>query len=107
MEKIEKFSKREIAKIKVEKLKRFYSHLGVYLTINTIITLFKVSNNFGNWDVLQADLLSFSTLSSWIVWGFILGIHAFSVFVFPKLLGYEWEARKIEQLMEEDLKSKE
>lgn len=106
MEKFKKFSNIEIAKLKVDKLKRFYSHLGVYLVVNTIITGFKVSNGLDNWETFREDLLSFSTLSSWLVWGMLLAIHAFSVFVFPKILGYEWESKKIEELMEEDLKSK-
>ena len=98
-------SKYTRAKLKMERLKGFYSHLTMYLIINVIITGVKVSNNVGDWDAFVADVFSFSTLSSWIVWGIILLIHACAVFVFPKVLGYDWEARKIEELMEEDLHS--
>lgn len=97
-------SKYNRARNRVEKLKSFYTHLSIYIIINTVITLFKVS--FDNWDRFTADLLTFDTLSSWTVWGFILLIHAFSVFALPKLLGYDWEERKIERFMQEELNKK-
>jgi len=98
----ESISKFQRAKNKVEKLRKFYSHLTVYLVINFIITGFKVYNNLGSWDAFTADLFSFSTLSSWIIWGLILLVHAFTVFILPSLLGYDWEERKIQQIMEEE-----
>ncbi|RNC86918.1 MAG: hypothetical protein ED556_05705 [Winogradskyella sp.] len=97
-------SKYNRAKNRVEKLKSFYTHLAIYIIINTIITLFKVS--FDNWDRFSADFLTFDTLSSWVVWGFILLIHAFTVFVLPSILGYDWEERKIQKFMDEELNSK-
>ncbi|GGI58005.1 2TM domain-containing protein [Winogradskyella haliclonae] len=106
MERQDSISKLQRAKSRVEKLKKFYTHLGIYFIINSVITGFKVSNNLDSWDAFQADLLSFSTLSSWIIWGIILVIHAFTVFVLPSLLGYDWEERKIQKYMEEELKSK-
>lgn len=94
------------AKTKVEKLKKFYTHLAIFLVINSLITGINVSNSLGSWDAFTKDLLSFSTLSTWLVWGLILGVHAFSVFIFPSILGYDWEERKIEQLMDDELNSK-
>ena len=97
-------SKYNRAKNRVEKLKSFYTHFAIYIIINTIITLFKVS--FDDWGRFSADLLTFDTLSSWIVWGFILLIHAFSVFVLPSILGYDWEERKIQKYMDEEWSKK-
>ena len=107
MERQESFSKLHRAKNRVEKLKKFYNHLGVFIVINLIITGFKVSNSLGSWDAFTKEFMSIDVLSSWVVWGVILAIHAFSVFVFPLILGYDWEERKIEKLMEQELKSKE
>lgn len=44
-------SKYTRAKLKMERLKGFYSHLTMYFIINVIITGVKVSNNIGDWDV--------------------------------------------------------
>lgn len=102
----ESISKLQRAQNRLEKLKRFYNHLFVFLVINCLIIGFKVSNNLHSWDAFASDLFSFSTLSTPLIWGVVLAIHAFSVFVFPKLIGYDWEARKIEQFMNEEMQSK-
>lgn len=98
--------KRERAKNKVEKLKRFYSHLTVYLIVNVFIMGIHLRNNLDSWDSFTTELSNFGTWSTWLVWGVILAIHAFSVFVFPAVLGYDWEERKIKELMDEELKYK-
>ena len=107
MERQESFSKLHRAKNRVEKLKKFYNHLGIFVVVNLVITGFKLSDSLSSWDEFTNELLSIDVLSVWVVWGAILAIHAFSVFIFPVILGYDWEERKIEKLMEEELKSKE
>lgn len=106
MENQEPIIKYNRAKSKVEKLKSFYTHLSIYLVVNTGITLLKVWGSFGSWDEFTDEFLTFDILSSWVVWGLLLSIHAFAVFILPNLLGYDWEERKIEKFMEEELKSK-
>ena len=86
------------AKNRVEKLKKFYNHLTVYIIINLVITGFKVSNNLDSWDNFTNELLGFDVLSSWTVWGLVLLIHFISV---TFLQG--WEERKIEALMKKEL----
>ncbi|MBT8243776.1 MAG: 2TM domain-containing protein [Winogradskyella sp.] len=107
MKRQESFSKFDRAKRKVEKLKGFYTHLGIFLVINILITGFKVSNKLDSWDAFITKMRSLDVLSSWTVWGIILLIHALTVFVFPNIMGYDWEERKIKQLMEEELNSKD
>ncbi|WP_299107136.1 2TM domain-containing protein [uncultured Winogradskyella sp.] len=91
------------AKNKVEKLKRFYTHLVVYIVINTVITAVKVMNNLNNGETFEEALYDFSTLATWVVWGIALAIHAFSVFGLPLFLGDDWEERKIEKYMNKEL----
>ncbi len=89
------------AKHRVEKVKGFYNHLAIYLIINLVITLFKVSNDLDQWDNFIDELLSVNVLSVWVIWGLILVLHFISV-VFVS----GWEARKIEELMAEELSKK-
>jgi len=91
------------AKNKVEKLKRFYTHLGVYFVINTIITVVKVMNNLNNGETFDQAFYDFSTLATWLVWGIAIALHAFSVFGLPLILGEDWEERKIEKYMNDEL----
>ncbi|SDR97581.1 2TM domain-containing protein [Winogradskyella sediminis] len=91
------------AKNKVEKLKRFYTHLAVYVVINTVITAVKVMSGMNNGETFKDAFFDFSTLMSWMVWGMVLLIHAFAVFGLPRIIGDDWEERKIQQFMDEEL----
>ena len=91
------------AKNKVEKLKRFYTHLAVYFVINTVITAVKIMNNMNNGETFEEAFIDFSTLATWLVWGIAIAIHAFSVFGLPLFLGDDWEERMIEKHMKDDL----
>ncbi|NRD19683.1 2TM domain-containing protein [Winogradskyella eckloniae] len=93
------------AKNKVEKLKRFYNHLIVYLLINTVITAVKVMNNMNNGETFNEAFFDLSTLMTWMVWGIVLAIHAFSVFGLPLIVGDDWEERKIEKYMKDELQN--
>ncbi|WP_178983926.1 2TM domain-containing protein [Winogradskyella helgolandensis] len=90
------------AKNKVEKLKRFYTHLGVYFMINTIITIVKVMSHMNIGGTFEEAFFSFSTMASWLIWGLVIAIHAFSVFGLPLIVGDDWEERKIQQFMNEE-----
>ena len=89
------------AKNKVERTKRFYNHVFVYFIINIIITLVKIWNDLGNWSAVQNELVSINVWSVWVVWGAFLVIHFF-VYKF----GAEWEERKIEAYMKQELNKK-
>ncbi|WP_296386435.1 2TM domain-containing protein [Winogradskyella sp.] len=91
------------ARNKVEKLKRFYTHLTVYFVINTVISAVKIMNNTNNGETFKEALFDFSTLASWLLWGVAIVIHAFSVFGLPLILGDDWEERKIEKYMNDEL----
>ena len=86
------------AKNRVEKVKRFYYHVVIYIIVNLVITGFKVSNNLNSWDEFINDIMSFDVLSTWTIWGLVLVIHALSL-----VFGQGWEERKIEALMNEEL----
>ncbi|WP_296312656.1 2TM domain-containing protein [Winogradskyella sp. UBA3174] len=86
------------AKNRVEKLKKFYNHLAIYIIVNIIITGFKVSNNLDSWANFINELLSIDVLSVWTIWGLVLLIHFISL-----VFGQGWEERKIEELMNKEL----
>ncbi|EDP71856.1 hypothetical protein FBALC1_12182 [Flavobacteriales bacterium ALC-1] len=91
------------AKNKVEKLKQFYTHLVVYIVINTVITTVKIMNNLNSGETFEEAFFDFATMATWMLWGIAIAIHAFSVFGLPLILGDDWEERKIERLMDEEL----
>ena len=78
------------ARCQVRRLRGFYAHLSVYLAV-------------------KAGLLVINLLSSpgrlWVVWplagwGIAVVIHGASVLLGGRLLGADWEARKIREIMQ-------
>ncbi|MDH4211142.1 MAG: 2TM domain-containing protein [candidate division WOR-3 bacterium] len=84
----------ERAKKRVEELKSFYSHLFVYLAVNAGLFLLNILTS-------PSHLWFYWPL---IGWGIGLAIHGLSVFGTQKMLGKDWEERKIQELMEKEKK---
>ena len=85
-------SKYHRAKKRVEALRGFYIHLGVYVLVNTLLFLINITAS-------PDGLWFFWPL---LGWGIALVLHAFSVFGSGRLLGADWEEKKIRQIMEKE-----
>ncbi|WP_459212668.1 2TM domain-containing protein [Aquimarina rhabdastrellae] len=86
------------AKKRVDDEKGFYTHLVVYIVINTVLL-------FVNSDFLDDGLKNWSSWHLFITpffWGIGLLIHALRVFSKISLFGKDWEERKIKELMDKD-----
>ena len=83
------------AKKRVDSIKGFYSHLTVYLIVNTFIVATIVSTT-------NIDLFSFSAFSTPFFWGIGLLAHALGVFGENLFFGQDWEERKIKALMDSE-----
>jgi hypothetical protein len=88
----EQDSRYEAAKKRVEEIRGFYIHLGVYLVfavamfaINEIAT---PDRFWWHWPVL--------------IWGVGFAMHAFAVVTENRLFGPEWEERKVRKLLRRD-----
>jgi Na+/melibiose symporter-like transporter len=84
-------TKYQRARKRVEAIKGFYIHLGVYLVVNLFLFLLNI--------ITSPDQLWFY----WVLLGWGIGIvaHAFFVFGFGRLFGADWEEKKIREIMEE------
>ena len=85
----EEETKYQRAKKRVEALRGFYVHLGVYVVVNLFLFLFNI--------VTTPDSLWFY----WplLGWGIAIVVHASSVFIFGRPLGADWEEKKIREIM--------
>ena len=82
----------KLAKKRVEELKVFYMHLGIYLIFIPIFIYLNFLSKAGfPWAIFPI-----------LGWGFGLGSHAAETFNYNPFFGKEWEARKIRELMDED-----
>ena len=84
------------AKQRVKKIKGFYSHLAVYLIINTFIIGIIVINGNSFWNIAN-----FSTA---FFWGIGLAFHALGVFGKNIIFGKNWEDKKIREYLEKEEK---
>lgn len=80
------------AKARVSALRDFYVHFIVYLVINLLLFLINII---------------FSPNSLWFFWpllgwGIAISLHAFFVFGQNRVLGADWEEKKIQEIMEQD-----
>ena len=87
----------ENAKKQVKKLKGFYSHLVVYLVINSFILIAQYQGLHEG-----ESLFTFSRLSTAFFWGIGLVAHGATVFMPYILFGKSWEEKKIKELMDND-----
>lgn len=81
----------ERARKRVEETRDLYIHLGVYVIVNT--ALFAINM------LTSPDTLWFF----WplIGWGIGLALHVFSFITEGRLLGPEWEERKVREMLEQ------
>lgn len=104
MKRIDRESAFYRAKHRVDRIRGFYSHMLVYLIVNTGISAYKITRNMNNGETFNEAFFDYSTFIVWVFWGIGLAIHAFSVFGLPFILGKNWEEEKIRQFMEDEEK---
>lgn len=88
---------------RVKKIKGFYSHLLVYIVINSMLLIVNYNNlnDHGN-----GNFWKWQTFNTLIFWGIGLLAHGLSVFLPSFMMGKDWEERKIRELMDKDKKNK-
>ncbi|MCH2033065.1 MAG: 2TM domain-containing protein [Tenacibaculum sp.] len=86
-----------LAKKRVEDLKKFYKHVTVYVAINLVISILKISRNLSNGETLEEAIYDFNTYAVWLFWGIAIIIQAFKLFGLNFILGKDWEERQIEK----------
>ncbi|CAL2083993.1 2TM domain-containing protein [Tenacibaculum sp. 190524A05c] len=86
-----------LAKKRVEDLKKFYKHLTVYVAINLVISILKISRNLSNGETLEEAIYDFNTYAVWLFWGIAIVIQAFKLFGLNSILGRDWEEKQIEK----------
>ncbi len=88
------------AQKRVKDIKGFYTHLVVYLIINSIL-LFIQLEQF-NYELRDANITIFAYLSTPFFWGIGLFFHGVHVFRHKFSFYKAWEERKIKEFMEKE-----
>jgi hypothetical protein len=88
----------EMAYQRVKKIKKFYTHLLVYIFVNVFIIVSTVNRNVTGEEVF----LKWETFSTAFFWGIGLLAHAFSTFMPNFIFGEKWEEKKMKEYMEKE-----
>jgi len=84
----------ERAKKRMEELRSFYSHLFIYCAVNVGLFFLNIISSPGHlwfyWPLIG--------------WGIGLSMHGLSVFGINRILGKDWEERKIRKIIEKEKK---
>ena len=80
-----------LAKERVDRIKGFYGNLLVYCLVISALALFNYRTSHFPWVLFPA-----------IGWGFGLLMHGLDAYGLNPILGKNWEARKIRELMSKD-----
>ena len=86
---------------RVKKIKGFYSHLLVYIVINTMLLVVNYNNSGDN-----ENFWRWQTFNTVFFWGIGLTAHGLSVFLPSFMMGKDWEEKKIKELMEKEKQNK-
>ena len=88
---IEQHELLENAQKRIKQKKRLFSHFVIFLVGSVFLILINKIFKYGeqyNWFIWAIT-----------VWGFLLAIHVFNVFVTSKFMGQEWERQQREKLV--------
>lgn len=98
----EEMNKRYLrAKKKTESIRKFYTHLIVYILANIAISTIKVREYMQDGDTFEEAFFQFDTFAVWMIWGVFVVLQAIKTFKTDAILGADWEERKIKELMNE------
>ncbi|MDC7993816.1 2TM domain-containing protein [Altibacter sp. HG106] len=88
------------AKKRVDDIKGFYTHLTIYIIINSILLL-SAMNIFEN-GFVRISMPHWGYFTTPIIWGTAVLMHGLYVFAFKSSFLKQWEERKIKEYMERD-----
>ena len=93
---------------RIKRLKRFYSHLKIFIIVNIIIIVSSLTRDKSAGLLVMdlSGLTEWHTYSTAFFWGIGLLAHALSVFGTDWFFGSDWEKRKIQKYMEKDAANK-
>jgi len=85
------------AQKRVEKIKKFYKHLIVYIIVNVFLTGIFISGDINDGDTFNEAFLNYHNYKIWIFWGIGIVFQALNIFGTSFFFNKDWENRKIKE----------
>ncbi len=99
------FRKEEIyisAKKRVKDIKGFYSHILVYIIVNTLLSTLKVMHSINNGESFSEAFFDIKTFMIWMAWAIGIIFHGFAVFSDSTISFKRWKDKKLIEFIEEE-----
>lgn len=90
-----------IARKRVEKISKFYKHLGTYIIVNIFLSAIFIVGDINDGDTFNEAFWDYNNYKIWLFWGIGIIFNALNVFGFRLFLNKNWEEKKIQQYMDE------
>ncbi|WP_445722265.1 2TM domain-containing protein [Flavobacterium sp.] len=92
----------DIAREKMQQIKKFYTHLFIY---SIGVAIFVSKKYFG----LPLNFWPINFINSFFMWcwTFIIAVQAIKLFMKDQFLGKNWEERKIQEIIEKEKTNKQ
>lgn len=86
-----------IAKKRVEKIKKFYKHLAIYVIVNIFLTSVFIFGDMQDGDTFSEAFFQYKNIAIWIYWGFGILYQAITIFGNGLFFSKDWQERKIDE----------
>jgi hypothetical protein len=87
------------AKKRVEELKGYYKHLAIYVIVNSFLSGAQIVDGISEDKTFKEIFSDFGIYAIWLFWGIGLFFHTLNTFGLSKLLGPNWQERKVKEYM--------
>jgi hypothetical protein len=86
-----------VAKKRVEKIKKFYKHLAIYIIVNIFLTSIFIIGDMDDGDTFAEAFFQYKNIAIWMYWGFGILYQALTIFGNGMFFSKDWEQRKIKE----------
>jgi hypothetical protein len=91
-----------LAKKRVEKVRKFYKHLAVYVVVNIFLTAIFIVGDLNDGDTFNEAVFNYHNYKIWLYWGLGVVYQALNVLGINLIFNKSWEERKIKEYMNEN-----
>ena len=90
-----------LARKRVEKISKFYKHLGTYVIVNVFLSAIFIAGDMNDGDTFNEAVLDYHNYKIWFYWGIGIVFQALNTFGQHLFLNKDWEELKIKKYLEE------
>lgn len=88
-----------LAKKRVEKIRKFYKHLAVYIIVNIFLSAIFIVGDMNDGVSFNDAVLDNHNYKIWLYWGIGVVFQALNTFGLTLFMNKDWEEKKIKEYL--------